>query len=234
MDRAALDRQYSPSSRVTSLDAYLREYERLSEAARRAHPVRTFSPTARTRRRDSTTSLNGSRAAPAAGVRARRELAGARPRRIGLPGAAVAGRRRGGRGDRVRAGARRRSGRHGGHGAPGRGLAAAARGRALVRPDRLHLCGTPAGCAPGRHGPAARCVGRPGRVRPDRRRGAAQRHLRPGAGPPVLRQRRAAAGRGRALAATARSFDCRPGCPRRWSPAVETRPRSTSASTTGW
>ncbi len=41
MDQATLDRQYSPSSRVASLDAYLREYERLSEAARRAHPVRT-------------------------------------------------------------------------------------------------------------------------------------------------------------------------------------------------
>ncbi|MFE9775393.1 alpha/beta hydrolase [Streptomyces sp. NPDC005931] len=41
MDRATLDRQYSPSSRVPSLDAYLREYERLSEAARRDHPVRT-------------------------------------------------------------------------------------------------------------------------------------------------------------------------------------------------
>ncbi|MFI0242283.1 alpha/beta hydrolase [Streptomyces sp. NPDC016845] len=40
MDRATLDRQYSPSSRVPSLDAYLREYERLSEAARRDHPVR--------------------------------------------------------------------------------------------------------------------------------------------------------------------------------------------------
>ncbi|MEU3506710.1 alpha/beta hydrolase [Streptomyces longwoodensis] len=41
MDQATLDRQYSPSSRVASLDAYLREYERLSEAARRDHPVRT-------------------------------------------------------------------------------------------------------------------------------------------------------------------------------------------------
>ncbi|MDT7847794.1 alpha/beta hydrolase [Streptomyces justiciae] len=41
MDQATLDRQYSPSSRVPSLDAYLREYERLSEAARRDHPVRT-------------------------------------------------------------------------------------------------------------------------------------------------------------------------------------------------
>ncbi|MET7409707.1 alpha/beta hydrolase [Streptomyces parvulus] len=41
MDRATLDRQYSPSSRVASLDAYLREYRRLSEAARRSHPVRT-------------------------------------------------------------------------------------------------------------------------------------------------------------------------------------------------
>ncbi|PWI20237.1 alpha/beta hydrolase [Streptomyces sp. Act143] len=41
MDQATLDRQYSPSSRVASLDAYLREYERLSEAARRDHTVRT-------------------------------------------------------------------------------------------------------------------------------------------------------------------------------------------------
>nr|WGD01489.1 aryl formamidase [Streptomyces sp.] len=41
MDQATLDRQYSPSSRVASLDAYLRAYERLSEAARRDHPVRT-------------------------------------------------------------------------------------------------------------------------------------------------------------------------------------------------
>ncbi|CAL9348492.1 alpha/beta hydrolase [Streptomyces sp. DH-12] len=41
MDQATLDRQYSPSSRVPSLEAYLRAYERLSEAARRDHPVRT-------------------------------------------------------------------------------------------------------------------------------------------------------------------------------------------------
>ncbi|MYW02369.1 alpha/beta hydrolase [Streptomyces sp. SID3343] len=41
MDQSTLDRQYSPSSRVPSLDAYLREYERLSEAARRDHSVRT-------------------------------------------------------------------------------------------------------------------------------------------------------------------------------------------------
>ncbi|MFH8341921.1 alpha/beta hydrolase [Streptomyces sp. AM6-12] len=41
MNQATLDRQYSPSSRVASLDAYLRAYERLSEAARRDHPVRT-------------------------------------------------------------------------------------------------------------------------------------------------------------------------------------------------
>ncbi|MBL1082663.1 alpha/beta hydrolase [Streptomyces actinomycinicus] len=40
MDRATLDLQYSPSSRVPSLDAYLREYARLSEAARRDRPVR--------------------------------------------------------------------------------------------------------------------------------------------------------------------------------------------------
>ncbi|MGW1327915.1 alpha/beta hydrolase [Streptomyces antibioticus] len=40
MDRATLDRQYSPSSRVPSLDAYLRAYERLSAAARRDHLVR--------------------------------------------------------------------------------------------------------------------------------------------------------------------------------------------------
>ncbi|MET9119038.1 alpha/beta hydrolase [Streptomyces longwoodensis] len=39
MDQTTLDRQYSPSSRVASLDAYLRAYERLSEAARRAHPA---------------------------------------------------------------------------------------------------------------------------------------------------------------------------------------------------
>ncbi|KMS78281.1 MULTISPECIES: alpha/beta hydrolase [Streptomyces] len=41
MDQATLDRQYSPSSCVASLDAYLREYEQRSEAARRDHPVRT-------------------------------------------------------------------------------------------------------------------------------------------------------------------------------------------------
>ncbi|WNF25472.1 alpha/beta hydrolase [Streptomyces sp. C11-1] len=41
MDQATLDRQYSPSSRVPSLGAYLSEYERLSTAARRDHPVRT-------------------------------------------------------------------------------------------------------------------------------------------------------------------------------------------------
>ncbi|MEU6990940.1 alpha/beta hydrolase [Streptomyces sp. NPDC046465] len=41
MDQATLDRQYSPSSRVPSLKAYLGEYERLSTAARRDHPVRT-------------------------------------------------------------------------------------------------------------------------------------------------------------------------------------------------
>ncbi|MEU6068663.1 MULTISPECIES: alpha/beta hydrolase [Streptomyces] len=41
MDQATLDRQYSPSSRVRSLDAYLRAYVRLSEAARRDHAVRT-------------------------------------------------------------------------------------------------------------------------------------------------------------------------------------------------
>ncbi|MCX4587516.1 alpha/beta hydrolase [Streptomyces sp. NBC_01481] len=41
MDQATLDQQYSPSSRVPSLGAYLREYERLSTAARRDHPVRT-------------------------------------------------------------------------------------------------------------------------------------------------------------------------------------------------
>lgn len=41
MDQAMLDRQYSPSSRVPSLGAYLREYERLSTAARLDHPVRT-------------------------------------------------------------------------------------------------------------------------------------------------------------------------------------------------
>lgn len=40
MDQATLDRQYSPSSRVPSLGAYLREYERLSAAAHRAHPAR--------------------------------------------------------------------------------------------------------------------------------------------------------------------------------------------------
>ncbi|MFD0279953.1 alpha/beta hydrolase [Kitasatospora sp. NPDC127111] len=40
MDRAALDRQYSPSTRVASLQAYLDEYRRLSEDARRDHPVR--------------------------------------------------------------------------------------------------------------------------------------------------------------------------------------------------
>ncbi|GHB73772.1 hypothetical protein GCM10010331_72250 [Streptomyces xanthochromogenes] len=41
MDQATLDRQYSPSSRVPSLGAYLREYARRSTAARRCHPVRT-------------------------------------------------------------------------------------------------------------------------------------------------------------------------------------------------
>jgi arylformamidase len=41
MDQATLDRQYSPSSRVPSLDVYLRDYERLSATARRDHPVRT-------------------------------------------------------------------------------------------------------------------------------------------------------------------------------------------------
>ncbi|MCM2423928.1 alpha/beta hydrolase [Streptomyces sp. RKAG293] len=41
MNRATLDRQYSPSSRVRSLPAYLDEYRRLSEAARRDHPVLT-------------------------------------------------------------------------------------------------------------------------------------------------------------------------------------------------
>ncbi|GAA2479114.1 alpha/beta hydrolase [Actinocorallia cavernae] len=41
MDQATLDRQYSPSSRVPSLTAYLSEYARLSTAARRDHPVRT-------------------------------------------------------------------------------------------------------------------------------------------------------------------------------------------------
>ncbi|MEU6060706.1 alpha/beta hydrolase [Streptomyces sp. NPDC047097] len=40
MDQATLDRQYSPSSRVPSLAAYLTLYERRSEAARRDHPVR--------------------------------------------------------------------------------------------------------------------------------------------------------------------------------------------------
>lgn len=44
MDRATLDRQYSPSSRVPSLDAYLRAYVRQSEAARRDHPVGTGLP----------------------------------------------------------------------------------------------------------------------------------------------------------------------------------------------
>jgi arylformamidase len=41
MDQTTLDGQYSPSSRIASLDARLREYERLSAAARRDHPVRT-------------------------------------------------------------------------------------------------------------------------------------------------------------------------------------------------
>ncbi|NEA53186.1 alpha/beta hydrolase fold domain-containing protein [Streptomyces sp. SID13666] len=41
MNRATLDRQYSPSSRVRSLPAYLDEYRRLSEAARHDHPVLT-------------------------------------------------------------------------------------------------------------------------------------------------------------------------------------------------
>ncbi|AUY53118.1 alpha/beta hydrolase [Streptomyces sp. CB01881] len=41
MDQATLDRQYSPSSRVPSLQAYLDEYAQLSETARRSHPVHT-------------------------------------------------------------------------------------------------------------------------------------------------------------------------------------------------
>ncbi|MGW6918976.1 alpha/beta hydrolase [Kitasatospora sp. NPDC054939] len=41
MDRAELDRQYSPSSRVTSLQAYLDAYARESADVRRRHPVRT-------------------------------------------------------------------------------------------------------------------------------------------------------------------------------------------------
>ncbi|SCF58501.1 hypothetical protein [Streptomyces sp. Cmuel-A718b] len=41
MDRAALDLQYSPSSRVPSLQAYLDAYERLSARAHQNHPVRT-------------------------------------------------------------------------------------------------------------------------------------------------------------------------------------------------
>ncbi|GAA1927008.1 alpha/beta hydrolase [Streptantibioticus ferralitis] len=40
MDQATLDRQYSPSTRVPSLQAYLDAYARLSEAARRRYPVR--------------------------------------------------------------------------------------------------------------------------------------------------------------------------------------------------
>jgi arylformamidase len=48
-DRAALDRQYSPSSRIPSLQVYLDEYARSSALARRRWPVRTdlrYGPTA--------------------------------------------------------------------------------------------------------------------------------------------------------------------------------------------
>ncbi|MDJ0347241.1 hypothetical protein QMK19_39290 [Streptomyces sp. H10-C2] len=41
MSQATLDRQYSPSSRVDSLRAYLEEYRRMSAAARRDHPALT-------------------------------------------------------------------------------------------------------------------------------------------------------------------------------------------------
>ncbi|WP_228926890.1 alpha/beta hydrolase [Streptomyces sp. DH7] len=40
MDRATLDRQYSPSTTVPSLQAYLDDYRRISADARRRHPVR--------------------------------------------------------------------------------------------------------------------------------------------------------------------------------------------------
>jgi arylformamidase len=41
LPRDVLDREYSPSTRVASLDVYLDEYAALSASARRSHPVRT-------------------------------------------------------------------------------------------------------------------------------------------------------------------------------------------------